>query len=123
MEGKNKEFMRALLAEEGLKIGKIDKPKYPQSGRRQRTKKVNLIIRSFPFSPKQKKLLKAFAEKKYLDSFDIKIATESKEPTVLIYYMRKKIKSIQHLKEIIDIKSCRQGKRWVYHLTGMEYLT
>lgn len=117
--------MRLFLADAGYEIKDTNEPKYPKSKRRQWVNAINVIIQHFPFSPKQKKLLKAFGKKQHLDSLDIKMATGSKDPTALIRDTRKRIRSLQHLKEIVAIKSYRYGQKWIYNLTiaGLEDLT
>lgn len=122
MDGRNKKLspraiMELLLAEDGDEIRKINEPRHPKSKRRQWVNTISIILQHFPFSPKQKKLLKAFGKKQYLDSLDIKMETGSTDPTALIRDMRQKIMSIQHLKEIMAIKSYRHGLKWNYNLT------
>lgn len=114
--------VRLFLAEDGYEIREIVEPKHPISKRRAWVNAINIIIQHFPFSKKQEKLLKAFGKKQYLDSLDIKIATGSKNPVALIRDMRERIKSLQHLKEIIAIKSYRHGQKWLYNLViiGLE---
>lgn len=109
--------MELLLAEDGDEIRIINETRHPKSKGRQWVSAVNVILQHFPFSQKQKKLLKAFGKKQYLDSLDIKMATGSKDPTALIRDTRKRISSIQHLKEIVAIKSYRHSQKWIYNLT------
>ena len=109
--------MRALLAKDGYEVIEIGETKHSLSKRRRWVRNINILIKHFPFSPNQKKLLKAFGKKQHLDSLDIKMETGSKNPTALIRDLRKRIKSLQHLKEIVAIKGYRYSQKWIYNLT------
>lgn len=101
--------IRLLAPEEALR-------KKPKSKKRSATETMAIIKRNFPFPDKQSKLLKALITRGSLDTYTLQNITESKDIKALVRDTRKKIKSYEHLRNIIDIGSFRKGKKWLYRL-------
>lgn len=112
-------FMRHFLAEDGYEIRKIGESKYQGSEKKRWNQTINRIIKIFHFTKKQKEILKALSSKSPLEINQIVAmvgTTNNEAARALINETRKRIKSTQYLKDVMDIGIFGQGRKRFYTL-------
>lgn len=114
MDKKGLAIIRYILRQEGYEVRKIRE--FPKSERRIKNSLKSIIRQNFPLAPKQAKLIDALITRSCLDSTDIRVATDTEDPIALVRDTRRRLKSTQYLRDVIEIESFRQGKRWFYSL-------
>lgn len=84
-----------------------NKPK-PKNFRKTRREFASLLINNIHFSKNQKRLLRAIADKQYLDTPDVKKIAGSKVPKAFVRDLNKRFLVYPHAGKIVAIKFSRK---------------